>query len=33
MFVSSEGYDGERFEMVYERIREKVPGRISAHMN
>ncbi len=24
MFVSSEGYEGERFEEIYERIRSKV---------
>ena len=24
MFVSSEGYDGEKFEMMYERIRKKM---------
>ncbi len=33
MFVSSEGYDGEKFRGMYERIREKVSERISAYMN
>lgn len=28
MFVSSEGYDWEKFRMVYDRIREKVPEEI-----
>ena len=33
MFVSSEGYDGEKFRGVYERIREKVSGRIGVYVN
>ena len=33
MFVSSVGYDGEKFRGVYERIREKVSGRIGVYVN